>query len=95
MGFPLRQHFGQPIPGNHPLLRGKTIKGMRFRCQGTSTYLEAKAWVSTPNPDSCATYDIQNITLDPSSLRDSVWNEVALNPVAIPEEGIWVGWSKT
>lgn len=92
LGFPEKLFFAQELPANHPLLAGKTLKGIRFRCQGTEFYDEAEVWVAPYRPETDDEIS-ELISLDPTTLHDTVWNEVAVTPVEIPAEGLCVGWN--
>lgn len=92
LGFPEKLFFAQELPPYNPMLAGKTLKAIRFKCQGTEFYDEAEVWVAPWRPE---TEDelTELIKLDVTTLQDSVWNEVQVTPVVIPNEGLCVGWN--
>lgn len=92
LGFPEKLFFAQELPANNPLLAGKTLKAIRFKCQGTEFYDEAEVWVAPCRPETDEEIT-ELISLDVTTLQDSIWNEVPVTPVVIPDEGLCVGWN--
>lgn len=80
--------------GTDPVVRGKTIKAIRFRVQGVSDLTNFTVWLSAQAPYPADEGHIVDVDVDESTLKDTIWNEVALpEGYAVPDTGVYVGYS--
>lgn len=82
------------IPGNHVVAAGKTIKAVRFGLVAQNA-TDAKVWLASSLPSAINESNTLQIVNVPDSKIGSDNIEVDLTPYAIPEGGVYVGYSFT
>jgi len=78
-----------------PIIKGKTIKAVRFRVQGTSDLSDFSVWLAPQMPYPASEGHIVTVEVDTKELRDTLWNEVLLpdGGYVVPDTGVYVGYS--
>lgn len=82
------------IPGNHAVAAGKTIKTVRFGLVAQNA-TDTKVWLASSLPSAINESNTLQIVNVPDSKIGSDNIEVDLTPYAIPEGGVYVGYSFT
>ncbi|UPS44686.1 hemin-binding protein [Prevotella sp. E15-22] len=82
------------IPGNHAVAAGKTIKAVRFGLVAQNA-TDTKVWLASSLPSAINESNTLQIVNVPDSKIGSDNIEVDLTPYAIPEGGVYVGYSFT
>ena len=82
------------IPGNHVVAAGKTIKAVRFGLVAQNA-TDTKVWLASSLPSAINESNTLQIVNVPDSKIGSDNIEVDLTPYAIPEGGVYVGYSFT
>lgn len=83
------------IPGNHAVAAGKTIRSIRFGLTAASA-TNVKAWVAKNLPSTPTVTNTMALVTIPTDKVGSTNIEAKLtNPVEIPAEGVYVGYTFT
>ncbi len=96
--------MGVPSPGiinemiylnaDDPIVKGKTLKAVRFRVQGTYDLSDFTVWLAPHMPYPATADHIMTVDVDETELKDTLWNEVILpEDYVIPDTGVYVGYS--
>lgn len=82
------------LNGNDPIVKGKSIKAVRFRVQGVSDLSNFKVWLCGDMPVPADEGHIIDVDVDATTLQDTIWNEIALpEGYTVPDTGVYVGYS--
>ena len=96
MGVPAAGNVNEMIfiDGNDPVVKGKTMKAVRFRVQGVSDLSNVTVWLAAEMPYPASEGHIMTMEVDQSTMQDTVFTEVPLSEdYVVPEEGVFVGYS--